>query len=263
MNETHGAVGSYVVNALDGPELDDFESHLAVCETCRREVVEFSETAAQLSSLVEVAPPPALRGAIMAAIAEVRPLPPEIPVDAPLSQHPPRRATWDIGPGAAAPVDELAQRRRRRTTRLLTLAVAAAMVVALALGGWAFNLVQARQSVVAESTLETQLYNAPDAKIYHDTMPDGTKVSFVASKSLNQALFVGPDLPSPGQGKTYQLWRATDKSVVLPDGTFSGGANRTAWFTGSIRDAAGLAVTIEPSGGSSHPTPPIRAQVTL
>ena len=33
MSEVHSAVGSYVVNALDGTELDEFEEHLAVCET--------------------------------------------------------------------------------------------------------------------------------------------------------------------------------------------------------------------------------------
>ena len=38
MSEIHGAVGSYVVNALDPDELDEFEAHLAVCPTCSREV---------------------------------------------------------------------------------------------------------------------------------------------------------------------------------------------------------------------------------
>ena len=41
MSEIHGAVGSYVVNALDPDELDEFEAHPAVCPTCSREVHEF------------------------------------------------------------------------------------------------------------------------------------------------------------------------------------------------------------------------------
>ena len=40
MSEIHGAVGSYVVNALDPDELEEFEAHLAVCPTCIREVQE-------------------------------------------------------------------------------------------------------------------------------------------------------------------------------------------------------------------------------
>ncbi len=78
MSEIHGAVGSYVINALDPAELDEFEAHLAVCPTCSREVVEFCETAAELSLLASAAapPPPALRGSVLSAISGVRVLPP-------------------------------------------------------------------------------------------------------------------------------------------------------------------------------------------
>ena len=51
MSEIHGAVGAYVVNALEPDEREEFEAHLAVCPTCSREVVEFGETAAELSVL--------------------------------------------------------------------------------------------------------------------------------------------------------------------------------------------------------------------
>ena len=59
MSEIHGAVGLYVVNALDPDELEEFEAHLAVCPTCSREVEEFGETAAELSLLASAPPPPA------------------------------------------------------------------------------------------------------------------------------------------------------------------------------------------------------------
>lgn len=78
MSEIHAAVGSYVVNALDGADLDEFEAHIAACPTCTREVREFSETVAELSVLT-AAPPPSLRSSIVSAITEVRPLPPEVP----------------------------------------------------------------------------------------------------------------------------------------------------------------------------------------
>jgi anti-sigma factor RsiW len=72
MSEIHGAAGSYVVNALDPDELEEFEAHLAVCPTCSREVAELGETAAELSLLASVAPPPpALRKSILSAISEV------------------------------------------------------------------------------------------------------------------------------------------------------------------------------------------------
>src|SRR3954447_23261335 len=130
MSEIHGATGSYVVDALDPDELDEFDAHLAVGRTCRQEVAEFCETAAELSLLASAPPPPpALRDAVLAGISGVRQLPPE--------EAQPRRAmTEDEPEPAAAPsvvaardtsgssdevVDELALRRSSRRARVLSV----------------------------------------------------------------------------------------------------------------------------------------------
>ncbi|HEX8509490.1 MAG TPA: anti-sigma factor [Propionibacteriaceae bacterium] len=252
MSEIHAAVGSYVVNALDGPELDEFEQHLAVCETCRHEVVEFSETAAHLGSLVETPPPPALRGSILSAIREVRPLPPEeheTPGEAPAA----RRMLVEAEPQTTddPPVDELAVRRQRRATRLLSLAVAASMVLALALGGWVFNLQQDRAAQVASANLVTELMAAPDAKVVKTTLKNGAPVSFVISKSLDKALLLGNNVPPAGADKTYQLWTVEAGKSAVPNNTFGGGAKTQAWFAGSVKSAASFAVSLEAAGGST------------
>ncbi|HEY5821319.1 MAG TPA: anti-sigma factor [Propionibacteriaceae bacterium] len=248
MSEIHGAVGSYVINALDADELDEFEAHLAVCPTCSREVIEFCETAAELSLLATSSgPPPALRASILTAIQEVRPLPPELPSELPVLAHP-RRALVET----TAPVDELAVRRDRRRTRILSLAVAAVTVIALSLGGWAFSLVQNQQSQVADSAAQTQLYSAPDVKIYPKTLPDGTQVSFVVSKSLNKAMFVGHDLPALSDAERYQMW-TLQGAHPSPDSLTPGG-NQTVWFSGSLDGSDALAITVEPKSGSQVPT---------
>lgn len=263
MSEIHGAVGSYVVNALDDDELSEFEAHLAVCETCQREVVEFSETAAHLGQLVEAAPPPALRNSVMSAIKNVRPLPPEVPAhhegDAP--SVPVVRAPQT----AQEPViDELALRRQRRTARVLSFAVAASLVLALALGGWAVSLDRQRQAQVAESNRETQLLAAPDAKVYTQTMKNGVPVTFVVSKTSDQALLIGKNLPDPGAGKAYQLWTLKDRgTVAVPNNTFDGGSTRKAWFGSGVQAADAVAVTIEPESGSAKPTGDIQVSVPL
>lgn len=254
MSEIHGAVGSYVINALDAEELDEFEAHLAVCPTCANEVVEFCETAAQLSLLAApTAPPPALRNSILTAIKDVRPLPPQAP--APQAEVAPRRAL--VSTQAAAPIDELALRRQRRRTRILTLAVAAVTVVALSLGGWVFSLQQARQSQVAASTLETQLLTAPDLKVYTTTTANGGNVSFRVSKTLDKAMFVGSGLPALDADHRYQLW-TINGSTPVPDGLVEGGDQRT-WLKNPVGDAAAVAVTIEPKSGSTTPTTPLQA----
>ena len=273
MSEIHGAVGSYVVHALDENELNEFEAHLASCETCLREVLEFAETAAHLGSLVETAPPPALRGSILDAIQQVRPLPPELPEEAPRSnvsslvERAPRKPAepieWDEPTTGQPRTDELELRRQQRAKRLLAFATAAAVVVALVLGGFVVSANQQRQTQVAEAQLETQLLTAPDAKTYSTTMRDGTRVSFVASKSMNKALFVGNNLPAAGADKSYQLWTLDAKGKAVPDTVFVGGDRNKAWLSGNIRSASGLALTIEPEGGSQEPTLPIQAMTQL
>lgn len=260
MSEIHGAVGSYVANALDPDERTDFEKHLDVCPTCSREVQEFSETAAELSSLVEATPPPMLRASVLASIQQVRPYPP-LPV--PGVEAEPRRA---LTPVASAPSsvehtqvstrpDELAVRRGRRTARVLSLAVAAAMVVALALGGWVVTLVQQRQTQSADQTLETQLLSAPDAEVHAATMPDGTNVSFVVSKRLNKAMFVGANLADPGDDQVYKLWTIPTGTgaAPVPDKTFDAQVQKV-WLGGDVADAAALAITVEKDPNTPVPT---------
>lgn len=265
MSEIHGAVGSYVINALDAEELDEFEAHLAVCPTCSREVIEFCETAAELSLLANSpTPPPALRASILTAIHEVRPLPPELPADAAVAQLP-RRARVEtaepVRPGEqTGPTDELAVRRARRRTRVLTLAVAAVTVIALSLGGWVFSLVQNQQAQVADVAAQTQLYSAPDVKVYPTTL-NGAKVSFVVSKSLNKALFVGHDLPVLTDAQRYQMWTLQGQHAS-PDNLLAGG-DQTRWFAGSLDGSDALAITIEPKSGSPAPSGDPVASTTI
>jgi hypothetical protein len=258
MSEIHGAVGSYVVNALDPAELDEFEAHLAVCPTCSREVVEFCETAAELSLLATIsAPPPELRSSVLSAISGVRVLPPILPplsdtADGTEDDIPPRRAvpSSPAQPSVSAPIDELALRRARRRTRVLSLAVAAAMVVALSLGGWAFSLNRAQQQQIASASAETQLFAAPDVKIYPVPLSSGGQASFVVSKQLDKALFVGKDLPDVGS-QTFELWTVAAQSDPAPAGLVKGGGDRKQWFNGPIASSAALAVSLEKAGGAT------------
>ena len=256
MSEIHGATGAYAANALDPSELDEFEAHLAGCATCRREVAEFCETAAQLTHLASSVPPPALKGSVMAAIREVRVLPPASETAAGPEPTPPTpRRALELSP--ADPSDELALRRQQRTTRVLALAVAAAMVVALSLGGWVVSLLQ-RPAPVASATQETELLRAPDLKAYTIDLKDGGKATFVASRSLNRAMFSSGDLPALKTDQTYQLWTLAGAlsapTRVTPDASVSGGAAVKAWFTGPIGQSDALAISIEQAGGASAPT---------
>lgn len=238
--DAHAMVGAYVADALNEDERTAFERHLAGCEDCRREVDELTETLAALSVLAITPPPPTLRASVMAEIATVRPLPPTEP-DVP---------TAVIGTIAD---DEVARRRRRRTRRLLTGLVAAALVLVLALGGWVVSLhTQQRQQQIATQEV-SDLLTAPDAKVYSTTL-DGAPVSYVVSRQRNQALFLGSEVNAPPTDRVYQLWMLRPGDVAEPNTTVDHGGSVSTWLTGSLGDATGLAVTVEPVGGSPTTT---------
>jgi Anti-sigma-K factor rskA/Putative zinc-finger len=260
MSEIHGAVGAYVVNALDPDELEEFKAHLAVCATCSREVVEFGETAAELSLLASVPPPAALRGSILSAISEVRPLPPEPPAQtAPAKPTP--NGTLTVAADIRHAADELALRRQQRRARVLSVLVAAVVAAAVALGGVVYTLVQARQAQVAQQAAETELLTAPDVQTYSATMKDGGQISFVVSRSLNRALFIGKDLPAVGSDRTYQLWTLEGERAI-PDNLVAGGGDRKEFFREPLGGVTSLAVSIEAAGGAQQPTPSTIQTVT-
>jgi hypothetical protein len=251
MSEIHGAVGSYVVNALDPEELEEFEAHLSVCPTCRREVAEFGETAAELSLLAGATPPPAgLRSSILSAISEIRPLPPEPAAEAVTAEP----AAPSVAAGPGHPVDELPLLLQRRRTRILSVLVAAVMAAAVALGGVVYTLVQSRQAQVAQQAAETELLTAPDVQTYSATMKDGGQISFVVSRSLDRAMFIGKDLPTVGADRRYQLWTLEGQQAI-PDNLVAGGGDRKEFFRETLGGVTGLAVSVEAAGGAQQPTP--------
>ena len=217
----HDSAG-YALNALDAAELAAFEEHLPGCESCQREVAEFAETTAQLALLSEEAPAVDLRASVLSAIGGIRQLPADEADSGEVESGEVEsgevesdQVPADQAPADQAPADELAARRsqeKRRRSSVVRLAVAAAMALILGLGGWVWGYNQHRdqQVAVAGASAANRLLSAPDVRTYPVSLKDGTPATFVVSKSLNQAMFVGADLPAAEPGRTYQLWTVTD-----------------------------------------------------
>jgi anti-sigma-K factor RskA len=70
-----------------------------------------------------------------------------------------------------------------------------------------------------------------------------------------RGVLVAEDLPSPPEGETYEAWIFRD-DIPEPAGLFEPNetGNAAAPIEGSIEGADAVAVTVEPSGGSSSPT---------
>ena len=75
-HDLHALTGSYVLDAVEGPERDRFELHLRRCPSCVTEVRGLRETAARLAMAAAAQPPAPLREQVLAMARRTRQLPP-------------------------------------------------------------------------------------------------------------------------------------------------------------------------------------------
>jgi anti-sigma factor RsiW len=286
----HEDAAAYALSSLDAAEMAEFEAHLATCEFCQQEVAEFSRTAAKLSLLTQATPRPRLQQSVLAAIQKV----PQVPAEDEADERPgtpatpsrtstdawtrpagPRRAmpgTWIPDESDSRPVDDLQLRRQRRRRRILSGLVAALLIVAVGLGGVIYTLVQQRQAQVAErkaevaqKTFEEQLLRAEDVRVVvAPTLQGGGRCTFIVSQKLNRALYLGTNMPDPGQGRHYQLWTATGTRSNINPELDNPVPNVRPWrqfFRGDVTQADFLAVSIEADG--STPAVPTSDQIIV
>ena len=159
-------------------------------------------------------------------------------------------------------MDELELRRQRRRNRILRGLVAAMLIVVVGLGGVIYTLVQQQRQaeVAAKPAYEEQLLRAPDARIVvTPTLQGGGRCTFIVSRKLNRALYLGTEMPDPGQGRRYQLWTATGTRSDLDPQLDNPVPNARPWrqfFGGDVAQADFLAVSIERDGSTPDaPTP--------
>jgi anti-sigma-K factor RskA len=230
MNEIHALSGAYAVDALDDGERAEFERHLAVCADCRAEVASFHETTALLAETEAETPPASLRAGVLSGIGQVRPLPPQATV--------PTVATGATGATVV---------RRRRAPQLLA---AAAAVVLLAVGAVLWHPWQTTH----REDLAAQVLGAPDAVKIIEKVPGGHgELTLVRSASLNRAVLIGHDVPPAPSGKTYQMWLQQPGQSMVSAGLMPR-ADEATLLAGDAATASAAAVSVEPAGGSEHPT---------
>jgi len=238
MSDIHTLAGAYALDAIDDMDRSRFDRHLAECPACAAEVAELTETVAALAEATAETPPAGLRSAVLPRVERTPQLRPET-----------RRTSG-----------RLPLPRRR------WLAAAAAVV---ALGGaGAVGYVVADQSrpdagtrADAEARRIAAVVGAPDARM-RTKATDGGRVSVVESPSLDEAVAVLTDLPSPGTGHAYQLWVIRDRTPQSVGVLATGRTDATELVSG-VRGAQAFGVSREPSGGSTTPTLPLVAQLPL
>jgi anti-sigma-K factor RskA len=66
-------------------------------------------------------------------------------------------------------------------------------------------------------------------------------------------LFNASGLPDPGEGRDYQLWVVGHEGDVTPAGVLQGQGGSVEHLVQDV-PGVGVAVTVEPDGGSQQPT---------
>ena len=221
--DLHSLMAPYALDALDDDERSRFEAHLDQCVDCQVEMAGFMATAVRLGDAVGHTPPPALRDRLLSEIATT---PQQRPI-----------------------VSSLAERRSLRRA-LPRLAVAAAFLVgAVGVGGFVVERDRA-QDEHAQNVAISNVIGAEDVATKAKTFDTGGSVKLYSSAAADSAVIIAKGLPSPGDGKVYQVWMI-DRAGPTSQGTFDRGGQMI--MTG-VSGADRVAVTVEPAGGSKQPT---------
>ncbi len=176
------------------------------------------------------------------------------------SDHAPGAAAGVTG-GATAAGDELAQRRRAKGLRASPAArwlTAAAAAVLVAVGG-----VTVAQNL-GSTSLEQEVLEASDVETGSYVIPAGGTAGLAVSQEEDAAVVTLKDVPAPPEGSVYQMWRLpADGSAPVSVSTMTAEdvAGTAVTEIDDISAFRGIAITVEPDGGSATPTMPVVAEI--
>lgn len=237
--DVHALTGAYAVNAVSGQERDEFERHLAECESCAQEVRELRETATRLALAATEEPPAHLKAAVLNRIRSVRQVPPETTVT-PLRHRD----------------------RRTLAVRLTSIAAAVLFVAAAALGVLAVRQNQQLDATRAQAAEMSEILTAGDAKVVTVDKGAAGRMTVAMSRSANRMLVLTKDLPNPPAGHDFQVWTGHGGEMVSA-GFLDPDDGEALLAITDFGNADAIGVTVEPDGGSATPTLPTVMAVEL
>lgn len=256
MNDIHDLLGAYCTDALDADERAAFEAHLGACDECRAEAAGFREVLAALAGAHPVHPPSSWEDAV---VARARSEGPAQPV-----HTTPGSAPDPTTPGpvpAPATVSPLVPAWRRAAVWMAAAAAGALLFAAgVGLGRSQAPIESAAPATDMAAVIEVA--SAADAHVLPVALM-GTTSRVVMSGEMNKAVFLASELPMPAKGMVYQVWTVAPDGQMISAGSFTPGEDG---HIAALLDcgAAGVdkfMITMEPPGGSEHPSGEMLAEI--
>jgi len=245
-DEANELLAALALDAVDDDERTQIEAHVATCPRCQSELDALRDVAAALGNSVEALPegiwPSISRRIYEDQSGEART--PELDMDA-----------------LAVPVSLDAARASSRRSRTLVgslAAVAAAIVVVLAftlanVNGHVSRL-QKALALASRSEVSAALAAPGHRLVSLDGADDVTLAQFVVLRD-GRGYLVKSTMPKLERDETYQLWGViNDKPISI--GLMGRSPGDVTFTVSGAPRPSRLAVTVEPSGGTSTPTGP-------
>jgi anti-sigma-K factor RskA len=252
-SDLHTLAGAYAMDAVPPSERAAFERHLASCEPCRQEVRGLREAAAALAAVTAVQPSAAFREATLRAAAQTRQLPP-------VSAAPP--APWR----ALRPHGHSLRGWRPRLGVALAGAVACVLaVVATVAGISAYGMHSRLDQDQGHDHAVAMVLGAPDAKMMSAPVTTGGTATVVMSHRQRALVFTAADLRALPSSESYELW-LMGPAGNKPAGMINmsgGGKMASPMVVAGLSSGDSVGMTVEPAGGSPHPTTPLVVVIAL
>jgi anti-sigma-K factor RskA len=226
-------IPAYALGALDADEAAALEAHLQTCESCPAELADYRAVSeALLMTTPPQRPPAALRKKLQGRL-----------------------------PGAQK------VNQSRRIWSFTQFAMGAALILLIGLN--IFSMLQIRTLQSQQAALARQIETGQTALAmlaYPGTQnlpinAQGVAGSLLLEKDRNAAVLIIWNLPPIAEDQTYQMWLIKSNQDRVSAGLFrpEPGQPFTSASLISTQDFSnfiGLGVTVEPAGGSDHPTGP-------
>jgi len=224
-------IPAYALGALDAEDVAPLEAHLQICASCRDELAAYRATS---DSLLMALPPQQPSAALRRRLQRRLP-------NAQKAARP--HLKWSFG----------------------RVAVGLAIVLLLTLNVFSILQVRALQSQQAQLTDQIQngqmalaMLSYPNTQSF-PIKEESVTGSLLLDKEYNNAVLILRGLPSIPEDQTYQIWliapneERTSAGLLRPQ-TDLPFISEPIYSTHDLANFVGIGMTIEPAGGSDHPT---------
>ena len=248
---------AYVLGAVSPATMAEIRAHLATCELCRAEVAALRTVAGGLAQVVTQVDPP----------SELR-----------------ERVIREVTGMSAVTAAKVLGAPQRPSSAMPWLLAAAGVAIAVALGGYTIQLrgrVADLDGRLQQAVMEVSRAQQQVADARREASEAGSQIAVLAAPDLVRfdlagqpnaptatakafwsrsrgMVFSASNLPSPPQGRVYQLWVLTATGTPISVGVLepaqAGGLTAVFQTPVNIPPPAQVAVSDEPPGGVSSPT---------